>query len=159
MRQITHTKPGAHTNPNTTMQPVVVRLYTRLYSAFFGLVSQPAPLGALKPRLCRMYRLADKRADKRFFKLGTRKPNFMVWVVRWVIRKAWSSAILYWYSVVCIVFPFAVGSLFLSNLRTLVGLIVDVTVLLFRTPVKINYFDLQMRMTVMGIKLIEITGQ
>lgn len=85
-RQITHTKPGAHTKPNTTMQPVVVRLYTRLYSAFFGLVSQPAPLGALKPRLCRMYRLADKRADKRFLRLGMRKPNFMVWVVGWVKR-------------------------------------------------------------------------
>ena len=33
-----------------TIHPDVVLLYTRLYKAFFGLVTQPQSLGALKPR-------------------------------------------------------------------------------------------------------------
>ena len=34
-----------------TKQPLLVLLYTLLYNAFLGLVIQPMPLGALKPKL------------------------------------------------------------------------------------------------------------
>ena len=61
---------------SVTIQPLVVLLYTRLYNAFFGLVIQPIPLGALNPRLCRMIRLTDVRAAIRFVSDGMRKPNF-----------------------------------------------------------------------------------
>ena len=64
-----------------TIHPVVVLLYTRLYSALFGSVIQPAPLGAFSPSLCRIIRLTERRAESRFLRLGMRKPNFMGWVV------------------------------------------------------------------------------
>src|ERR1035437_728466 len=61
----------------STAQPVVVRLYTRLYAAFRGFVSQPHPRGAFSPRRCRTMRLRDVRAAMRFVSEGIRIPNFM----------------------------------------------------------------------------------
>jgi hypothetical protein len=46
--------------------------------ARLGLVIQPIPLGAFKPRLCRMMRFTDVRAAMRLVMDGMRKPNFMV---------------------------------------------------------------------------------
>lgn len=45
--------------------------------AFFGLVKNPQPRGALKPSECLMTRFTDVRAAIRFFKEGIRNPNFM----------------------------------------------------------------------------------
>src|SRR5687768_516165 len=56
-----------------TRQPLLVRYYTRLYAARFGLVSHPQPRGALSPSECRMYRFTEVRAAIRFFKDGLRK--------------------------------------------------------------------------------------
>lgn len=61
-----------------TIQPRLVRLYTRLYVALLGFVIQPQPLGALRPRLCRMMRFTEVRAAMRLLRDGLRKPNFMV---------------------------------------------------------------------------------
>src|ERR1035437_8131799 len=61
----------------STAQPVVVRLYTRLYAAFRGFVSQPHPRGAFSPRRCRTIRLSDVRAAMRLVSEGIRNPNFM----------------------------------------------------------------------------------
>ncbi|KZC23999.1 hypothetical protein RHOFW104T7_10820 [Rhodanobacter thiooxydans] len=55
-----------------------MRLYTRLYAAFFGLVSQPQPRGALKPSEFFTIRLTDVRAARDFFNDGLRIPNFIV---------------------------------------------------------------------------------
>jgi len=61
-----------------TIHPDVVLLYTRLYKAFFGLVTQPHPLGALNPRFCRTYLFRDVLAAMRLLRFGMRKPNFIV---------------------------------------------------------------------------------
>jgi hypothetical protein len=60
------------------IQPVVVLLYTLLYAAFFGFVSQPIPLGTLKPRLWRTIRFTDVRAAIRLVSDGIRNPNFIM---------------------------------------------------------------------------------
>jgi hypothetical protein len=49
----------------------------RLWSARFGLVSQPQPRGALKPSEWRTNRFTDVRAAMRFLSDGMRKPNFI----------------------------------------------------------------------------------
>ena len=66
-------------NKNTTLtkQPLLVLLYTLLYKAFLGSVIQPIPLGALKPRLCRMMRFTEVRAAIRLVIDGMRNPNFI----------------------------------------------------------------------------------
>jgi len=50
------------------------------YMARLGSVIQPIPLGAFKPRLCRMMRFTEVRAAIRLMWDGMRKPNFMVLV-------------------------------------------------------------------------------
>ena len=67
-------------NKNTTLtkQPLLVLLYTLLYIAFLGSVIQPIPLGALKPRLCRMIRFTEVRAAIRLVIDGMRNPNFIL---------------------------------------------------------------------------------
>ena len=67
-------------NKNTTLtkQPLLVLLYTLLYMAFLGSVIQPIPLGALKPRLCRMMRFTEVRAAIRLLRFGMRNPNFII---------------------------------------------------------------------------------
>ena len=64
---------------NTTLprQPLLVLLYTLLYNAFSGFVTQPHPLGALNPKLWRMIRLTDVRAAIRLVSDGVRNPNFI----------------------------------------------------------------------------------
>ena len=62
---------------NITRQPFVVLLYTRLYAAFFGFVSQPHPLGAFKPKRWRTARFHDVLAAMRFLSDGLRNPNFI----------------------------------------------------------------------------------
>ena len=62
---------------NTTRHPFEVLLYTRLYAALLGLVNQPQPLGALKPRLWRMIRFTEVRAAIRLVSDGMRNPNFI----------------------------------------------------------------------------------
>jgi hypothetical protein len=47
-----------------------------LYNAFFGLVIQPHPLGALNPRFWRTYLFRDVLAAIRLLRFGMRKPNF-----------------------------------------------------------------------------------
>jgi hypothetical protein len=59
-------------------QPLLVLLYTLLYMARLGLVNQPQPRGALKPRLCLKMRFIEVRAAIRLLRLGMRKPNFIV---------------------------------------------------------------------------------
>ncbi len=56
----------------------VVRVYTLLYAARFGLVSQPQPRGALTPSLCRTNRAVEVRAAIIFLRDGVRIPNFMI---------------------------------------------------------------------------------
>ena len=56
----------------------VTREQTRLYAVRFGLVNQPQPRGAFKPRLCRANRAGDVRAAIIFLREGVRRPNFMV---------------------------------------------------------------------------------
>jgi hypothetical protein len=51
---------------------IVARLYTRLYAAFFGFVSQPYPRGAFNPRLFFTARFTDVRAEMLFLRLGFR---------------------------------------------------------------------------------------
>ena len=72
-------------HPNTpskiiivTIHPDVVLLYTRLYKAFLGLVTQPQPFGALNPRFCRTYLFRDVLAAMRLLRFGMRKPNFII---------------------------------------------------------------------------------
>lgn len=60
-----------------SIQPLLVLLYTLLYIARLGFVIQPIPLGALKPRLCRMIRFNEVRAAIRLFRLGMRNPIFI----------------------------------------------------------------------------------
>lgn len=55
----------------------VVRLYTRLYRARRGLVSQPNPRGALNPKRWRTKRAGDVRAAIIFRKDGFRIPSFI----------------------------------------------------------------------------------
>ena len=50
MKKINKEPNRPNNNIITTIQPDVVLLYTLLYAAFFGLVIQPHPLGALNPR-------------------------------------------------------------------------------------------------------------
>lgn len=64
-------------NMITNIQPDVVLLYTRLYKAFFGLVTQPNPLGALNPIFCRTYLFKDVLAAMRLLRFGMRNPNFI----------------------------------------------------------------------------------
>ncbi len=66
-------------NKNKTLarQPRLVLLYTLLYNAFLGLVTQPHPLGALTPKLWRTIRFTEVRAAIRLVSDGMRKPNFM----------------------------------------------------------------------------------
>ena len=74
----TQKQPTTPNNINiTTIHPVVVLLYTLLYAAFFGLVIQPQPLGALKPRFWRTYLFRDVLAAMRLLRFGMRKPNFI----------------------------------------------------------------------------------
>ena len=54
-----------------------VRLYTLLYAAFFGLVSQPQPLGARSPSAFLIIRLGDVRAAIILDNEGFRILNFM----------------------------------------------------------------------------------
>lgn len=55
----------------------MVRLWTRLYAARFGLVSHPIPRGALTPSEWRTARFQDVRAAMRFLSEGRRMPNLM----------------------------------------------------------------------------------
>ena len=64
-------------NKTLTRQPLLVLLYILLYIALLGLVTQPMPLGALKPRLWRMTRLTEVRAAIRLLRFGMRNPNFI----------------------------------------------------------------------------------
>ena len=48
-----------------------------LRGAFFGLVTQPQPRGALIPTEWRTMRLTEVRAAMLFFRDGVRNPNFM----------------------------------------------------------------------------------
>ena len=54
-----------------------VLLYTRLYSARLGLVINPIPLGAFKPRLCRTSLFHDVLAANLLFNDGILIPNFI----------------------------------------------------------------------------------
>ena len=65
-------------NKTLTRQPLLVLLYTLLYIALLGLVIQPMPLGALKPRLWRMTRFTEVRAAIRLVSDGMRNPNFII---------------------------------------------------------------------------------
>jgi hypothetical protein len=56
--------------------------------AFLGLVIQPIPRGALKPRLCAMIRLTDVRAAIRLLIEGMRNPNFIFLV--FILSFYWS---------------------------------------------------------------------
>lgn len=60
-----------------TIHPLDVLLYNRLYAAFLGLVNQPMPRGALKPRLCLNTLLKDVLAAILLFKDGLLYPNFI----------------------------------------------------------------------------------
>jgi len=64
-------------NKIVTIHPDVVLLYTLLYKAFLGLVTQPHPLGALSPRFCRTYLFTDVLAAMRLLRFGMRNPNFI----------------------------------------------------------------------------------
>jgi hypothetical protein len=78
-----HTPSVPAAQSNTSMQPFEVLLYTRLYAAFLGLVSQPAPRGAFKPIEWRTNLFTEVRAAMRFLILGTRKPNFILTLPEW----------------------------------------------------------------------------
>ena len=54
----------------------------RLYKARLGSVSQPQPLGALKPRLCRNTRAREVLAAIRLFSEGIRNPNLTAGLLR-----------------------------------------------------------------------------
>lgn len=58
--------------------PLDVRLYTRLYAARLGFVSQPNPRGAFRPKRWRSIRLTDVLAAIRLLMDGIRIPNFTV---------------------------------------------------------------------------------
>lgn len=55
----------------------VVLVYTRLYIARFGLVSQPKPRGALTPSVCRTTRVGKVRVAIILLSDGAPSPNFM----------------------------------------------------------------------------------
>jgi hypothetical protein len=56
----------------------VVREYAALYAAFLGFVSQPAPRGALIPRLLLTMRFTEVRAAMLFLREGFLIPIFIL---------------------------------------------------------------------------------